>query len=369
MFTKSIGISFLLFCSLVPAQEKTQPKIQIALLLDASGSMDGLIHQAQSKLWALVNEMAVAKKAGQVPQLEVALFMYGHSTLPKSEGYLKCLQGLTSDLDSISESLFKITTNGGDEYCGSVIKAATGLNWSSNPKDYKAIFIAGNEPFTQGAISYQEACRDAIAKGIVVNTIFCGDEKEGVRTHWKAGADLADGRYMSLQHNQAVTAISAPQDAEIMRLGQALNETFLAYGAAGHSAQKRQKEQDKKSEMVSADAAVSRTMAKVSAAYKPTTWDLVTAAEEGTVEVVTIEEEALPEALKGKDDAEKQLIVDELVKKRKEIKQQLDDLKAARENYLAKNQPKGTYIDDLMVTAIRDQMEAREFSFPQKKDK
>ena len=366
MFTKSISIAFLILCSLGFSQSKTKPKIQIALLLDASGSMDGLINQAQSKLWALVNEMAVAKKSGQTPQLEVALFMYGHSSLAASEGYVRCLQGLTSDLDTVSESLFKISTNGGEEYCGAVIKAATGLNWSPDTNDYKAIFIAGNEPFTQGPTKYQKACKAAIAKGIVVNTIFCGEEQEGIQTHWKDGADMADGRFMCLQHNQAVAVVNAPQDAEIMQLGKALNETFLAYGTAGRAAKTRQREQDLKSEIVSADAAVARTIAKASPAYKPSSWDLVTAAEEGEVEVAEIAEESLPEALKGKDDAEKKAVIDAMSKKREAIKQKLDALKAEREAYIAQNQPKGTYIDDLMFAAIREQMASRHFEFPKK---
>jgi len=366
MFTKSFCITLLAIGSLAMGQQETKPKIQLALLLDASGSMDGLIKQAQSKLWALVNQMAVAKKGNQTPTIEVALFMYGHSSLSKSEGYVRCLQGLTSDLDTVSESLFQITTNGGEEYCGAVIQAAARLNWSENPKDYKAIFIAGNEPFTQGPTHYQAACREAIEKGIVVNTIYCGNEQEGIQTQWKAGSEMADGRYMSLQHNQAVVAVNAPQDAEIMRLGKALNKTFLAFGTTGKAAKKRQVEQDRKSEGISADAAVARTIVKASPAYKPAKWDLVTAAEEGSVDVAEMEEESLPEPLKGKDDAEKKAVLDDLAKQRQDIKKQLEALKAEREVYLAKNRAEGTYIDDLMVAAIREQMEARQFRFPKK---
>ena len=37
-------------------------KIQVALLLDTSNSMDGLIDQAKSQLWKMVNELATTKK-------------------------------------------------------------------------------------------------------------------------------------------------------------------------------------------------------------------------------------------------------------------------------------------------------------------
>jgi len=56
---------------------------------------------------------------------------------------------LTTDLDKVSEQLFALTTRGGQEYCGMVIQhAADGLAWTPSASDLKAIFIAGNEPFT-----------------------------------------------------------------------------------------------------------------------------------------------------------------------------------------------------------------------------
>ena len=147
--------------------------IQMAILLDTSNSMDGLIEQAKSQLWKIVNEMATAKRNGQSPYLEVALYEYGKSTIPAGEGYLRMITPLTTDLDKVSEELFNLKTNGGAEYCGTVIQASVdGLQWSDDNSVLKVIFIAGNEPFTQGHINYQKACQAAIQKGIVVNTIF-----------------------------------------------------------------------------------------------------------------------------------------------------------------------------------------------------
>jgi hypothetical protein len=86
-----------------------------------------------------------------------------------------------------------LTTGGGDEYCGWVIHSAVKeLAWSKDSNDYKAIFIAGNEPFTQGSLDYKISCRDAIARGIMINTIHCGDERTGINTGWRDGAKLAD---------------------------------------------------------------------------------------------------------------------------------------------------------------------------------
>ena len=58
------------------------PSVQIALLLDTSNSMDGLIEQAKSQLWSVVNEFIRAKRDGRPPALEVALYEYGNDSLP-----------------------------------------------------------------------------------------------------------------------------------------------------------------------------------------------------------------------------------------------------------------------------------------------
>lgn len=53
-------------------------KIQVALLLDTSSSMDGLIEQAKSRLWNIVNTLTTLKYNGKAPQIEIALYEYGN---------------------------------------------------------------------------------------------------------------------------------------------------------------------------------------------------------------------------------------------------------------------------------------------------
>jgi len=231
----------------VARKNKPKPLIQMAILLDTSGSMEGLIEQAKTQLWKIVNEMALAKQKGVNPQLEVALYEYGKSSIPASEGYMRMIVPLSVDLDLISEELFKLRTNGGSEYCGMVIQSAVkGLKWTQTNDHLKVIFVAGNEPFTQGSVDYKKACKESITNGIIVNTIFCGNYQEGVNTHWKDGADLADGKYMNIDQNKKIAHISAPQDKEIVALGKQLNQTYVAYGKTGGQKKERQKTQDLK---------------------------------------------------------------------------------------------------------------------------
>ena len=54
---------------------------------------------------------------------------------------------------------------------------------------------------------------------------------EGVNGKWQHGAELADGQFMSIDHNQRVVKIDTPQDKKITELNTALNKTYIAYGS------------------------------------------------------------------------------------------------------------------------------------------
>ncbi len=122
-----------------------RPLVQIALLLDTSGSMDGLLEQAKVQLWDIVNELAAYRRGGKHPRLEVALYEYGNDGISKWSGHIRQVTPLTNDLDRVSSELFKLRTNGGSEYCGMAIGTAIeGLNWSTREETLRLLYIAGN---------------------------------------------------------------------------------------------------------------------------------------------------------------------------------------------------------------------------------
>lgn len=360
---KKVLVLILAFSLLTPLWATTpKPKIQIALLLDASGSMDGLIDQAKSRLWTIVNDLATARKRGVTPELEVALYEYGKTNIPASEGHLRMLVPLTHDLDRVSEALFSVSTNGGDEYCAQVINSALkGLSWSPDPGDFKAIFIAGNEPFNQGSMDFRKICSAAIAQSIVVNTIFCGNQHEGIQTFWKEGADLADGQYMVIDQDKAIPVVSAPQDAEILKLGQALNKTYVAYGKTGKKAKKRQVKQDANAAGMSQEAEVNRTLTKTSGLYKTESWDLVSAVSSGAP-MEDVAEEDLPEPLQEMEVEERKEWVAKKTEERKDLESKINKLKEERAVWV-KDQRQEATLDDAVSTAIRKQLKKKKYEF------
>jgi len=334
-----------------------KPLIQVAILLDTSSSMDGLIDQARTQLWRVVNEFATAKRKGMSPDLQVALYEYGNDGLKAEKGYIRKVLPLTNDLDKVSEELFALTTNGGSEYCGRVIDEATkGLHWSASNEDLKVIFIAGNEEFTQGTVPYKEACRKAIARGIAVNTIFCGAKQEGVNTSWKDGADIADGRFMAIDQNAQVADVAAPQDQEIARLGEQLNTTYIAYGKSGSEGAARQNAQDANIKS-NASANVQRQVAKSNAMYSNTLWDLVDAKKEGKVDIDKVDVKDLPAEMQKMTPPQRKAYVEQKEKERGQIQAKIRKLDDERKKYVAeelkKLPPAASTLDKAVVSAVR----------------
>ena len=370
LFILTVVIMFSVFYypnQMVDKKPSKNSSIQLALLLDTSGSMDGLIDQAKSQLWKIVNELATSKKNGQPVNLDVALYEYGKQSIPADEGYLRNIVPFTNDLDKISDELFKLRTNGGDEYCGRVIlNAVENLQWSKSNDNLKIIFIAGNEPFTQGNVDYKTACQKAIKKGIAVNTIFCGNYDEGVQTMWKDGADLADGKYMNIDHNAAIVHIDAPQDAEIIKLGQELNKTYIAFGSAGREKKEMQAEQDANSMSLSPGVMVERSVTKSGVQYKNSGWDLIDATNEGSVKIEELKDEDLPDEMKKMTMQERKAYVDKMEKEREKIQNKINQLNDERSKYITQkmieNQTDNT-LDAVMIKTIREQAKEKNYSF------
>ncbi|MEM9647336.1 MAG: vWA domain-containing protein [Bacteroidota bacterium] len=340
------------------SEKPTKQYVKIALLLDTSNSMDGLINQAKAQLWDIVNEFTHARcGTSSRPSLQIALYEYGNDDLASREGYIRQVIGFSSDLDEISEKLFSLTTNGGEEYCGQVIQTSLKqLDWGKNADDLKMIFIAGNEPFTQGKLNYKDAAHNAKEKDVIVNTIFCGNYEQGIHTDWKSGAILTGGEYMAIDHNRQVVHIETPYDDAIIKLNTQLNGTYISYGGLGAAKVAAQREQDSKAYGMNKSVAVKRSVSKSSRLYKNSQWDLVDAVEDEEFEIEELEVEALPKELQGKTEEEIKAYVAVKKKEREKIQKQIQELNAKREAYIAKNQKEETgELENALLSAIKNQ--------------
>jgi hypothetical protein len=347
-----------------------EPKVQLAILLDTSSSMSGLIEQAKTQLWKVVNTFIAARQGGRAPHVEVALYEYGNTGLAAETHWIRRIQPLTRDLDKISEELFSLKTNGGDEYCGEVIrKAAEDLAWDRDPNTYKAIFIAGNEPFTQGPVEPLQACKEAVSKGIVVNAIHCGTEADGINGKWRDGALAADGSFLIIDSNKAVVHIEAPQDAEIVKLNAQLNQTYLAYGKRAAEASSNQAAQDANSiHKAASGAAVQRVVSKASNNYFNSSWDLVDARKDKNFDINKIPVEDHPENIRQMDEPARLALIESKAKQRADLQQQILELNRQRDALVAEKRrnesPNATdTLDSAMTKTVRSQAATKGFKF------
>lgn len=375
---KSLVLKVTLICFVFAttfSYAKHQPKnetsknqtIKVALLLDTSNSMDGLINQAKAQLWEIVNELSYAKYGQKKPNLEIALYEYGNSNLPSKEGFIRQVLQFSNDLDEISEKLFSLTTNGGNEFCGQVIQTSLNeLSWGENKNDLRLLFIAGNEPFTQGKINYKDAITNAKEKDVAINTIFCGNYSNGISGMWKDGADLGGGDYLTINQDKKVVHIVTPYDDEIIILNKKLNKTYIYYGVQGYSKFSNQKTQDDNALEMEEVVAVKRAVSKSSRLYDNSSWDLVDADKKGKVDYKKIKKDKLPKELQNKSESEIKAYVEKQSKERKEIQQKIKELDTKRRSFIAKKQKEGTQtavLNNVMIKAIKRQAKLKNYSW------
>ncbi len=376
IYTLAIIGCFLFSTSCVRANKDTESeenpptsnqKIQAAILIDVSNSMDGLIDQAKAQLWNMVNTMGKAKCNGATPKIEIALYEYGRTTNNEKAGFVKQLMPFTTDLDSLSEILFSLKTDGGDEYCGQVIYTSLNkLAWDNTPGNYKVIFIAGNEDFLQGNLHYKKACALAKQKGVIVNTIYCGDRMQGISEHWNVNDECGGGSYTNINQNEKIVEIQTPYDDQIITLNEKLNDTYIAYGVSGNSKQNSQKNIDGKNIALDKSVAVKRATVKSNKAlYKNESWDVVDKFENDKEIISKINKSTLTDSLRNKSDAELQKIVIQKKKERDDIQKQITSLNTSRDKFIVtekskvKNQNNKATLETEIEKIIRKQ--AKEF--------
>ena len=310
--------------------------IQVALLLDTSNSMDGLIDQAKSRLWNIINTLTTLKYKGKAPVIEIALYEYGNDGLSPAGNFIRQVTPLTTDLDLISEKLFALRTNGGSEYCGAVItQAVKSLHWGKNEADMKLIYIAGNEPFNQGRISYKEATSEAVGKSIFVNTIYCGDKTEGIQSNWKDGADRGHGQYFNIDADRKVVFIETPYDEKIAACNDRINQTYIGYGTYGESRKTNQAVQDQNAKSLSAANSTERYVSKSKkGVYRNESWDLVDRVNQDKSVLKTISKGDLPKELQEKSVAELEVLIAAKTKERESIQNEMTALAKQRQKYI-----------------------------------
>lgn len=350
---------------------KVAPKrnIDVAICLDTSNSMDGLISSAKARLWDIVNELAKAKP---VPHLRVALYSYGNDGYNRETGWIRKELDLTTDLDMVSEKLFGLRTQGGTEYHTTVAKRALEqLSWSEDPRALKIIFVCGNETLQQDRDNPLKSVSDAATgKHVLINTIYCGSAHDSVVTDWRNFAILSEGSFTSIDQSRGTVAIASPYDKELAELSVKINTTYVFYGQAGEARKSNQTVQDKNAEGVSAATSALRAVSKGSGVYRNADVCLVEKLiENPKFEVKTIPEADLPDELKKLKPEERQKFLEEKAAERTKLKKQIAELARKREVHVQVELKKTSTgkekaLDEAIRSTIREQAKKKGIDIP-----
>lgn len=338
------------------------PKVDVVFVLDTTGSMGGLIQTAKDKIWSIATTMASAQQA---PEIRIGLVAYRD----RGDAYVTKVVDLSADLDSVYATLMDFEANGGGDTPESVNKALFDavhrMSWSQDDQAYQVIFLVGDAPphMDYNEVRYPEIVASALEKGIVINTIQCGEIPSAVAP-WTQIANLSNGEFFQVEQAGGAVAFTTPYDEKIAELSAKLDDTRLYFG----SEEQKERMQGKVAATVKLHEGASIASRARRGAFNASAGgrsnflgenELVAAYASGSIDLNELDDDALPEALKPMAPAEQEAFVAELAEKREGLYRQLKGLAQDRDGYLAKKVDEAgglkSSLDQQLYDAVKDQ--------------
>ena len=346
-----------------PVKQSQAKKIELVFALDTTGSMGGLIHAAKEKIWSIATNMAQAE---QSPEIRIGLVAFRD----RGDEYVTKVIDLSSDLDSVYAQLMDFSANGGGDGPESVNQALHDavhkISWSQDNDAFQVIFLVGDAPphmDYQDDVKYPVSIQAAVDKGILVNTIQCGNDRSTL-SKWQSMASLGHGRFFNVAQDGNAVAMSTPYDEELATLSSAMDSTRLYYGSADERKQKKRKMDatDKLNESASVESRARRGMFNASASGKKNQigdGDLVEDISTGLTDLATVPTENLPDAIKDMPVVEQQKLIEKTTQKRAELEAKMEATAKKRSDYIRKEMEErestADSLDDQLVGALRAQ--------------
>ncbi|HOF18193.1 MAG TPA: vWA domain-containing protein [Phycisphaerae bacterium] len=311
---------------------KAQPVVEVAFVLDTTGSMSGLISAAKEKIWHIANQIVLGQPK---PKVRIALVPYRD----KGDEYVTKVFDLTDNLDQVYTDLMTFRADGGGDGPENVNQALHDavhkLSWSQDRKTLRLIYLVGDYPphneYTD-VPTYDKTAAAAVQKGIYINAVLCGGNTDTAKV-WKEIADAAEGYFLTVEQSGGVTHIATPYDKELAKLNAELVSTAVAYGdRKERAAQEKLNDGAKKYD---APAAAESASYRVSAGEVASN-DLVSDVQTGKVDVAKLEKDKLPENMQKMTAEERKQYVADQQQRREKVAAQIKDLSAKRNEHVRK---------------------------------
>lgn len=338
----------LLFCPLVPLPAAAASRVvEVAFVLDTTGSMSGLIDGAKKKIWSIANTIV-----DQYPNAEIRFGLVGYRDI--GDEYVTKHYALTTDTQSIYAKLLEFQADGGGDTPESVNEAldvaVTKLGWSkkspnTDQRITRIIFLVGDAPphmdYKQDR-KYPAVIAEAVQKGITVNTVQAGD-MDSTTQIWKKMAALGKGEYLAIpQDGGRVRVVVTPYDEEIIIIQRKLNITVVPYGSSARKDEVLSKTKMYESAPAPAAADMAGYVSKSEGGRAVVTGDgdLVADAKEGRVKLDKLPAKELPEEMQKMTPTEQTAYLNAKAAEREDLSRQLAALVQKRDAYVREEENK-----------------------------
>ena len=314
-----------------------RPRVEVAFVLDSTGSMGGLIEGAKQKIWSIANSIIAQKPT---PEVRIGLVTYRD----RGDEYVTEKFDLTGDIDTVFKNLQSFVADGGGDDPESVNEglnvAVTALSWSADRDVLKIIFLVGDYPPHMDYpddVKYPVTCRLAVKKNVIINTVQCGDVPETTPV-WQEIARLSEGSSVALSQSGNMTALTTPYDAEIAKVSAEIGATLVPYGDRERQAEARSK--------VDKAAAAPASVAADRAAYNLASGgkaiqgrgDLVADAADGSIDPAQVSTRQLPSEMQKISPGERSRYVAKQKVQRDSLNATLAELGRKRADYVSAEQ-------------------------------
>ena len=341
------------------SHEPTEPTVEVAFVLDTTGSMGGLIAGAKAKIWAIANQIVLGEPK---PIVRIALVPYRD----KGDDYVTKVFDLTDNIDEVYTQLMKFQAGGGGDGPENVNQAlheaVNKISWSDNPHTLKIIYLVGDYPphnEYKDVPTYDESAKAAIEKGIYINTILCGGNSQ-TRGIWQEIARLSEGTFLAIAQDGGVQDIPTPYDKELASLNRDLLDTAIAYGEKEVRA--GQVVLNEKAKAYDTSAAASRSAFAAESGIVASN-DLVDDVRNSRVDLSKLDKDLLPEKMQSLPAEELGKLVAKNQAQRDQINKHIQELSAKRAEFvkveLAKHTDGKKGFDLQVVESLKAQAAAK----------
>lgn len=296
--------TFVLFLHVSPANQ-LKNEVNLVFCLDMSGSTNGIIPDFKTKIWEVINGI---HKMRPYPNLKIGIIGFSRPSFGKNNGYVKVFTDLTENFDQIAFELNKLkpTIEKGDQFVGAALLAAEKMNWSTEPKALRIIYLMGNGTVNAGGFDYRRTCEDLLKKNIFVNSIYCIQQKMIPKeiAGWKFIADNTGGTFFTYKIDHIAPLYRISNDAQtLISLNESFNSTYVYYGPNGKVKMDALTETDKSCLRMGENYFYSRLLYKSSSHFQSgqVEWDLINYIKAKGIKLDMIDKKTLVDSLKTKD--------------------------------------------------------------------